>query len=179
MYWRRCSRVINVTDKGFTLVELVLVIAMLGVLGFVLGPGLGAALRGYDTVWSRRQVLSHGKEAMDRMAREIRLIESSADVVSVGSSSQFQFEYPNGTLIVYDRSGTNLRRNSDVLAQNVSALQFQYYDEAGNTTSTAANVRRVQIQLTLDAAGGHGSLTLRTSVFLRNTGNNYDGYALQ
>ncbi len=164
-------------QKGFTLVELVLVIALLGILGAVLGPGLSSAIKGFDTVWSRKQTLAQARAAMDRMVREIRLIQSSADVVNVSTSTSFQFEYPDGTAITYDLNSTNLRRNTDTLASNVTSLSFSYYNEQGNTTATASAVRSVGIQLGMDVPGDHGTLTLRTRTFLRNTGNNYAAYA--
>lgn len=165
--------------KAFTLTELVLVIAMMSILAIGMGPPLIRAVQQYDIVWSRREALAQARAAMDRMVKEIRLIESSADVVTVSASDSFQFEYPNGTAITFDKNGTDLRRDSDVLAENVSALEFKYYDSSGSETSTAANVRRIQITLTLDAQHNHGSLTLRTNVFLRNTGNNYDDFSIQ
>ena len=165
-------------DKGFTLVELVLVIAMLGILGMVLGPGLATALKGYEMARVHRQVVAEARSAMERFVREARLIQSSLDVLTLGASS-FQFEYPNNTILIYDLNSGNLRRNSDVLASNVSALTFIYYDEVGIVTATPANVRRVQIRFTITPLGNQGSYTLQTNVFLRNTGNNYTNFVIQ
>lgn len=106
------------------------------------------------------------------MVREIRLIPGQAQVTTTTASS-FTFQYPTGTSITYSRTGTNVMRNSDILMNNVTALAFTYYDQAGNTTTTAANVRSVRIQLTATTADGTSSLTVRTRVFIRNTGNYY------
>lgn len=160
--------------------ELVLVIAMLGILAAVLGPALNRAVRGYDIVWSRRAALAQARSAMDRMAQEIRLIQSSADVLNVSSSTSFQFEYPDATSITYSLSSTNLLRNTDILASNITALEFRYFDSAGVATATAVNVRRVQITFTI-TAGSYGTLTLGTHAFIRTTGaiTHYDNFAIQ
>ncbi len=158
---------------GFTLVELVLVIAMLGILAAVLGPGLGTALRSYQVVLARRATLAQARAGMDRIVHEIRLIGRPSDILNVSSSTSFQFEYPNNNAITYSLSGTNLLRNSDVLASPVSALEFKYYRASGAETATASLVQRVQITFTTTAPAGQGSLTLRTNVFLRALNDRY------
>lgn len=162
--------------RGFTLVEMVLSIALIGVLAGVLGVALFQGVKGFDLVSSRKSALAQARLAMERMVREMRLIQQSSDVVNVGSSTQFGFEYPDGTPIAYSLSGGNLVRNTDVLARNVNALTFTYLDSAGTVTATAAQVRSVRVQLTLNAPHAQGTLTLRTQVFLRNTGNNYAAF---
>lgn len=167
------------SEKGFTIVELVLVIGLMALLTTVLAPFVETGFKNYDKVASRRAVLSEARLAFDRIVKEVRLIESSSDVIDANSSSSFEFEYPNGTSITYSLSGTDLLRNSDVLAENVSSLSFDYLDASGSSTTTEADVRRVEISMTFDAEGDHGDLTLRTQVFLRNTGNNYGSFSLQ
>ena len=152
--------------KAFTLLELLLVIAMVTILGMVLGPILGNAIQSSGLVSFRGQSLSEARNAMNRMVNEIRLIPSTSVLANIGAT-QLQFQYPAGTSITYSLSDTNLLRNSDILLGNVSSLAFTYYDALGATTATPANVRSIGIQFTTTA------LTLRTRVFVRNTGNDY------
>lgn len=156
--------------RGFTAVELVLSIAILGVLGLALGPGIATSVQSYQLIASRRAGVAEARAAMERMVREIRQIPASAQVIGIGASS-FQFQFPAGTAITYSLSGSNLLRNSDVLAANVSALAFTYYDEAAAVTATAANVRSVGISITTTMP-----FTLQTRVFIPNTGNYYTGF---
>ncbi len=159
--------------RGFTIVELVLSIAILGVLGMALGPGIATSVQSYNLAASRRQSTAEARAGMERMVREIRQIPGTAQVISLGASN-FQFQFPTGTAITYSLSGTNLLRNSDVLVSNVSGLSFAYYDQTGAATATPSNVRSVQVQFTTTAP-----YTLRTRVFMPNTGNYYGGFVSQ
>lgn len=162
--------------RGFTLVELVLVMGIMGIQAFMLGPPIITAVKQYDLVWSRRQALAEARSAADRMVKEIRLIPSSAAVISIASPTQFQFQYPLGNTITYELDGTSLERNGAMIAPNVSFLEFKYYDAAGLETVTRALVRTIQIRLTLNARSNHGTVPLTTTVFLRNLGNNYGNF---
>lgn len=160
--------------KGFTMVELVLVIGILGMQALILGPPIMKSVEEYNLVGARRQTLAEARSAIDRMVKEIRLIPSSAAIVNISSATQFQFQYPLGTNITYALSGTTLQRNGATLATGATLLEFKYYDVNGNETATAASVRTIQIRLTLAAPSSQGSVPLTTTVFLRNLGNDYD-----
>lgn len=162
--------------RGFTTIELVLVVALLGLEAFMLGPPLAVAVKEYALVSSRRQLLAEARAAMDRMVKEVRLIPSSAAVLDVSSATAFEFEYPLGTSITYALDGTDLERGGVVLASNVGLLEFKYYDSAGAETLVEAAVREVQIRLTLNDPFNSGTMPLSTRVFLRNTGNEYNDY---
>ena len=164
---------------GFTMIEFVLVIALLGILSTVLGPPLAEGLRGYAIVRDRRSLLAEGRAAMDRMVKEIRLIPSSTNILDVSSSTSFSFQYPAGTTLTYVLAGTDLRRNSNTLATGVTSLTFSYFNAAGTPTSTTSAVRRVRIVFTMAPSGGSGTLTLRTDIFIRDTGTRYAGFDIQ
>ena len=51
------------------------------------------------------------------------------------------------TTTTYELVGDELRRNNQVLAVNIDALNFVYLDEDGNTTSTEEDVRSVQLSI--------------------------------
>lgn len=161
--------------RGFTLVEMVLAIAITGIMAMIWVPGLTSVFQGFDLLTVRRQVLAESRAGMDLMVREIRLIPSSSSITAVSATS-FTFQYPAGTSIVYALSGTNLQRNSVTLIGNVSSLAFTYYDELGVATTTASAVRSVQIQFTVASPNSQPSYTLRTRVFITNTGNRYANF---
>lgn len=156
-------------NHGFTLLEVLLTIVLLSIIGTVLGPILTNAVQGSTLIWNRRATLAEANAGMERMVREIRLIPSINALDNI-SATYLQFQYPIGTSISYSLNGTNLLRNSDILITHVSSLDFTYYDESGNAAIIATNVRSIGIQFTAS------SLTLKTRVFLPNTGHDYASF---
>lgn len=164
-------------SRGFTLLELLLTITMLMILGSVVGPVLGNIVHSATFVWARGDSLADARIAIERLVMELRLLPSISSLTSIGNSN-LAFQYPAGTNLQYWLSGTNFQRNSNVLVSDVSALTFSYFDEQGSITSTLGNVRSIGIQISVLPPSGGEIMTLRTRVFLRNTGHNYDGFEM-
>lgn len=163
------------TKRGFTLVEMVLVIAILGILVGTLAPWLYNAAQTYNLITNRKSTLDQVRAGFDRMIAEIRLIPGQAQIIAVNPTS-FQFQYPAGTAIMYSISGTNILRNTDVLIPNATSLAFTYYDQSGTATTTAANVRSVMMKLTATSPNTNTTLTVQTRLFIPNTGNYYSNF---
>ncbi|MES2504508.1 MAG: type II secretion system protein [Myxococcota bacterium] len=159
--------------RGFTIVELVLSIAILGVIAFAVAPGIKAAVDNYVLITTRRQGVTEARNAMERMIRELRLLPASAQLTNI-AATYVVFQYPVGTTILYYSYAGGLYRNSDLLLSNITSLNFAYYDQSGVVTATPANVRSIEISLTTDLP-----YTLRTRVFMPNTGNEYQGFSQQ
>lgn len=163
--------------RGFTLVEIILTIAILGVMAGTLAPWMINTMKGYDLVTSRKQMLAQVRAGFERMVLEIMLIPGQAQVLTTANNSM-SFQYPAGTTITYSLSNGNLMRNSDVMVPNVTSLAFTYYNEAGNTTTSASSVRSVKAQLTVNPPNSSAPYTIMTRVFIRNTGNNYANFTM-
>jgi prepilin-type N-terminal cleavage/methylation domain-containing protein len=161
--------------RGFTMVEMVMVIAILGILVGTLSPWLIESAQSFNLISNRKSMLGQMRAGFDRMVAEIRLIPGQSQIIATSANS-FQFQYPTGTSITYSLSGGNLMRNSDILMNNVTALSFTYYDQAGSATTTPASVRSVMMSLTATAPNTSSSLTVQTRLFLRNTGNYYANF---
>ena len=145
-------------SKGFTLIELVIVITIIGIITGVVGYILLGTVDAWMFKFNRADLLSDGRLAMNRMVREIREIKNRGKVTTA-ASSEFRFENVDNIDITYDLSSTDLDRTADgtanTLAENVSSLTFTYFDSNGNTIATpdvapgATDIRRVRINLTL------------------------------
>lgn len=161
--------------KGFTLIELIIVIAIVGIISGIIGFILLASIDAWTLAVNRNDIVSDGRIAMDRMVREIREVKNAATVVTA-DSNQFRFTNADNIDITYSLSSTNLNRAQDgqtnVLAENVSGLAFTYYDANGAVIPGPAvspldtDIKRVQINLTF-TKNSH-AMYLQSGVSLRN-----------
>ncbi|MBI2091573.1 MAG: prepilin-type N-terminal cleavage/methylation domain-containing protein [Deltaproteobacteria bacterium] len=160
---------------GFTLVELVLSIAIIAILAASVGPILTTSFRGYDLVAKRRIALAQIRIALDRMCGEIALIPDTANIVTF-TSTNFTFNIPSESNVAYTTSGSTLTRSGVNLADNVTSLAFTYLDSAGNSTATKANIKRIKVEASVTAGAGMGTLNIRDQVFPRRFASAYAGY---
>ena len=149
-------------SKGFTMVELVLVIALLGIIGTVTGYMLTESLKSYTLVAARNDSLADARRAIERIKSELRI----ATGIDSMSATSVQFDTTQENDIPYTLTGTDLKRSGNDIAKNVSAFTFTYFDAAGNVTATPANVRRIELDITVSTTS-HGTNRLRSQVYLR------------
>jgi Tfp pilus assembly protein PilW len=156
-------------QKGFSVAELLIAAAMTSTLMagifMVLQQGQNAYLFGAG----RAEVQQTARGALDRITRELRT--GSVVTASTASSVTFQFIDETGATVTvqYSLSGTNLQRNqtapAPVAAQpetvigGVNALALTYFDSNNVATTTAANVRTVNIRLTTQPQDATASLS--------------------
>lgn len=149
-------------SNGFTLIELIIVITIIGIIAGVVGYILLGTVDAWTFKAKRNDLLWDGRLAMNRIVKEIREIKDDTSVTTA-TSSQFRFININDEDITYGLSSTNLNRTEDgtanIIAQNVSSLSFTYYNSSGDTIGTPVvspgetDIRRVRINLTLTKGG--------------------------
>jgi len=154
--------------KGFTLIELILTISLIGILLVCSGLLLTQGLDSYSKVFFRSSSLEESRYAMERMVRELRKIGDEGNALQNIDSDQITFLDENDTDATFSHSGQSLYRNGNLLLDNVSALTFTGFRENGSTTTAAVQVRRVQIRLSTLPPGQNSPIILQTGVFLRN-----------
>jgi len=145
-------------QKGFTLGELLIVTAMIG---FVMAGTFVALQQGqnafqYST--GRVEVQQTARMAVDRIVHDLR----TGSTVTASGATSVTFNYIDDTgatvTVQYSLNGTNLQRNQtnpvpaapqpETLIGGVNALALTYYDSNNVATTTAANVRVVDIKVT-------------------------------
>jgi len=164
-------------SKGFTLVEIVITIVLIGILSGIAAMIILQGVRAYSGEQSRSDVHYQARIAMERMTREIRSARLASETGTVISgaitgnpTSSFIFTDLSGGTIRYSLSGADLMRTTGgmpvLLAQGITSLEFRHYDKAGAPTLTAANLWVVELGLV--AQQGGETLDLRTRVHPRN-----------
>mgnify|MGYP001598238381 CR=1 FL=1 len=162
--------------KSFTLIELVITMAVLVAMGWM---GISALLAGVDS-WSmfiqRKELLSDGRMAVDRMAREIRMIKNITSVLTADAAA-FSFTDTNNNNLSFTLNSSVIERAENEatngLLDNVSNLSFTYYDTNNSVILTPAvspletNIRRIRISITL-LKGASRQVNLQTDTWPRN-----------
>lgn len=165
--------------KGFTLIEMVMVIILLSIVATVIAIPLSQGVKGWFQASSREGISQSGRMGIERMAREIRNTARTAannPCIFAAAATSFTFSDLSGDLtscnsITFSLNSPNLLRCPDsacatnyTLADNVSSLTIQYYDSINqcmlaqpNCLSpiglTINNIRRISIEITSTQGG--------------------------
>jgi prepilin-type N-terminal cleavage/methylation domain-containing protein len=135
--------------QGFTLIEVIIVIVLMGILGGAIAPFIYSLSQIVIVEYSLGGVNTQTRVAMERMSRELRVIRSNTSTDLTAGASSISFNTINGDAISFSLSSTNLMRNSQILASNVSDITFTYYDSSGATTATVTDMKFIRVDLTL------------------------------
>lgn len=152
--------------QGFTLIEIIIVMVLIGILGGAISPFIYSLSKIVILEYSLGGVNTQARVAMERMSRELRVIRNNTSTDLTAASNAITFTTINGDTIGFSLSGSNLMRNSQILASNVSNLTFTYYDSNGATTTTVADMKFIRIDLTLTQ--NNSSANLNTVVYPRS-----------
>jgi prepilin-type N-terminal cleavage/methylation domain-containing protein len=157
---------------GFTLIEMIIVIVVVGVIFAIGGLVLGRAFESYDLTREATYVGWQGRVALERIARELRDIRSATAVDLTITATNISFVDANANSVCFYQSGTQLMRSDGTcggataqpLADNLitGGLGFGYFDNAGATTAIVNAVYYVAV--TVSIREGDISESYRVSV---------------
>ena len=148
--------------RAYSLVETIMVMVVIGIVAAV---GVPMMLETADS-WSLSSQLQNnavltGIVAQSRMSREIRALGNDSAVFNA-TAAQFNFTDIYNNIIFYNLTGTTLMRNSDGLADNVTALNFTYFDDNNFTIAAPivgpgnlTNIRRINVSFKIRAGSNN------------------------
>ena len=160
-------------SKGFTLIEIVITIVLIGILSGVAAMIIMQGVRAYSDEQSRSVVHYQARLAVERIAREARLIRSCADINGrpvINPSSTLSFTDINGNAVIFSVAGGNLSRGGDILAMGVNAQPFNFLNRSGAliTDCGAAPNDIWFVEIDVTSIQGTESLQIRTRVHPMN-----------
>ena len=124
----RPKHMIRTHERGFTIIEVIISLALLGVMGAFVGLGLTTVMEGFTRYKSGADLSRKTQSAMGRIMKEFSYISS----IESGSATSIQYtaQYPpgftseSGKLLSF--AGSTVVLNGYNLANNVGNFQLQY-----------------------------------------------------
>jgi prepilin-type N-terminal cleavage/methylation domain-containing protein len=154
--------------KGFTLIEIIVVIVILSIASVITIKFLVDSLRIYTMTVNQKTLLDEGKSALERMCRDIR----DANSITGVTASSITFVRTHAT--AQDIAGETIifQLNAGTL-QKVKASPVSTSTMASNVTAFAVTnaTNEIQLQLTLQLTSGE-NVTLQTKVYPKNLPKN-------
>jgi len=162
--------------RGFTLIELTMMLVVVGILASLSAPLILNGLRAYDINAGNLVTLGKLRYATERIAREIRETQYNGTNYLIASmtATNLQFTKNDATTVTIGLAAPNITLGystpalSATLTDQATALQFNYFQADGVTVATDnANVAYIEVTVTLNDPNS-GAYTQRTRVGLRN-----------
>ena len=162
-------------DSGFTLIELLIAMALALLVIGSLSSAIISQFKTFDAQEQVTEMIQDARAAMDMISREVKMAgydPTGEGIVGVPySSTQLQIlmdinddagtgvgdgdtnDSNENIIYTYDSTNKRIDRNTggstQPLAENIQSFTFQYYDTDGNTTMTAADIRQIEITITV------------------------------
>ena len=156
---------VGVAQRGFSLIEMILVIVIVGIISIVGAQIMGAGFQSYFTGRDSLGVDAQARLALERMTRELRTVRPATGLTMV-PATEVTFTDVDGTAVRYYINAGDLMRNTQVLAGGVSGLGFVYTGSSGAVTAIPAQVFYIGVQFTATQGGISGAY--RATVSPRN-----------
>ncbi len=153
--------------KGFTMIELIITIVVLGILGVAVAYALASGIGVFVNSLDGEKALAPMRMAMGRLQKDMREVRTLKDVATA-SGAQFRFRDLDYNDVNYQYSGGTLSRNSNALLTGLTSFSFAYTDSAETAIPSPAvspnptDIRLIDVQMTC-AAGGQ-SRTMKTTI---------------
>ena len=176
-------RILEPFSKGFTMIEIIIVIVILSIVSAITIKFLVDGLRIYTMTVNQKMLFDEGKLALERMVRDIRDARAMAEPDAGETVSDVRITRTNAT--AQDQAGEAIRfvLSGTTLQKRKSAPSAMFIDLASNVstfTATRGATTEITIVLTLSLATGE-NVTLKTNVYPKNfprntTYKNFENY---
>ncbi len=163
-------------NKGFTLIEIIVTLVLVGILATVAGFGIVEVARGYAAAKENERMAQTARIAMLRISRELMDLDS---VTSAGAS-EIAVTDPHGDRVAIGLSGTEILLDDDtdanggeILIDRVASFQLEYEDTGGGAWTVGMadeDLGVITISLELSRNDGVTPAAFTTKINPRNNG---------
>ncbi len=152
-------------QKGFTLIEMILTITLLGILSLPLAYAFTESVRDFSVTADQVRLSQDARQAMQVIKED--LVSMSQGGVSQLTAHSIHFQSKAGTSTNYQLTGTTLQQGNLTLLTNVQNFDLTFYDQNGAITQTPGQVRRIRVSLGVNSPSNNNTVTISTDVFPR------------
>jgi prepilin-type N-terminal cleavage/methylation domain-containing protein len=158
--------------RGFTLIEIIVSLVLLGILASTIFSFMGQAVRGFFIARDAMELTQKAQVALNKMRIELTYLDKTKTVTGTATSLSYTGNLPSGTesnTIAYDAGGDRITWNGVTLVNEVGGLTFAYYDEPADASpsssfdSIATNLIGITMVM-LDANGNTATFTTRVAL---------------
>ena len=144
---------------GFTLVEIIFSVTLLALAIAVILPTFSFFVKSNYALSDTLTMTTRGRQCMEQLGMDLRSTTRINDASS--NSLEIVVEDPDQVektiRYVYDTQGQFLTRKVDsekarTLIDSVTSLKFFYYDSQNNATTNIIDIKRMEIQMTVEAS---------------------------
>jgi len=156
-------------QRGFTLIEIIAALILLGILAVTVFGFMGQAVRGFFIARDALAITQKAQIALNRMRIELTYLEKTPSPTGTATSLSYTAIISGGTennTIAYDAGGNRITWNTATLIDDVGGLTFAYYDAptSSPTSSYQSTTNLIGITLImLDADGNTATFTTRVA----------------
>ena len=140
-------------ENGFTMIEVIVSLVLIGIMAALAGMFFVSITKGYIFSQQNNDTSLKAQVAMAKMVKEIGSLRIETDTITAAAATSVTFTRTANNHTI-DLFGTLIRFDNVTLVDNVTAFTLTYFDNAGVATATLANIRRVDITLSMQGAEG-------------------------
>jgi len=142
----------NCNNRGFTLIEVIVSLVLVGIIGAIAGMGLVQISKGFVFSKKTAATAQKGQITISRLVKEFSAITS----ISSGTATSITFTRDPGVTHTISWAGANnpLLIATDILTDNVNSFNLEYYNSYNDPSpSTMYLPSTALIEVTLELKG--------------------------